>query len=289
MVPWLYLWWQLVRTIIEEICLIQRFHTFSLFISVFSLCVSFHFLSLLSLHVSASLSLSLYHAVLYPFFVLQDSRFLESRNMTVSVSCFTSRVEICCSKSKTLCTEQTLPSCRVSHCESFTTSSRVNVRSTSVNKQRLTAQDRRPWEDVMRPPVPVTLEWTWHCTCNRVLYWIRPSALSNQTFNFKNSTCVTVNLSLESPRLLCFPFSNCPVSLHRKSLREEPLAKMAARDCATGTWLVCSDWQDVQILTQDPSVCSCSPFSGVRWQHVWLGSLAFHVSNKPAGIWDFCG
>ncbi|KAI9528805.1 hypothetical protein NQZ68_017404 [Dissostichus eleginoides] len=43
------------------------------------------------------------------------------------------------------------------------------------------------------------------------------------------------------PGLLCFPFSNCPVPPDRKSLREEPLAKMAGRDSTTETslsWLL---------------------------------------------------
>lgn len=46
---------------------------------------------------------------------------------------------------------------------------------------------------------------------------------------------------------------------------------MAGQGCATGTSLVCSHSEDVQIQAQDVSVR--------RWQHVWPLTPAFHVTN----------
>lgn len=127
----------------------------------------------------------------------------------------------------------------------FIASSYGNGRYTTVNKHsrhvQLSSgpQTRRGCNEANCSNTP---KWTWHCLCNRVLYWISPSALCNQTFYFKNSTSLTVNLSLESFRLLCFLFCNCLVSLHHKSLKKEPLGRMAGRDFAQGhSWSISNE------------------------------------------------
>lgn len=106
----------------------------------------------------------------------------------------------------------------------------------------------------------------------------------------KKLLCKIINLPREGPRerLLCFPFSNCAVSLDRKSLREEPLVKMTVRDSAAGTLQVCprthvrTRREDVQILAPEP-VCT------QMTERLAVCSFAFHVGRRPAAIWDFCG
>lgn len=127
--------------------------------------------------------------------------------------------------------------------------------------------------------------WRWHVNEPDIVHVTESSTRSNhQHFVIRLSIlkkllCKIVNLSRESRGLLCFPFSNCPVSLDRKSPREEPLAKMTARDCATGTLQVCSRWEDVQILAPDP--CAC------RWQHVWLCKHGFSCQPLPGQYLGF--
>lgn len=98
---------------------------------------------------------------------------------------------------------------------------------------------------------------------------------------------------------MCFPFSNCPVSLDRKSLREEPLAKMTVRDSAAGTSQVCSHTyarthrEDVQIqapehmcaqMTERLAVCSlcfsCQPPAGRYLAFLWFEWFPFKLSEE---------
>lgn len=134
----------------------------------------------------------------------------------------------------------------------------------------------------------------------------------------KKLLCKIVNLPRRSPRerLLCFPFSNCPVSLDRKSLREEPLAKMTGRDSAAGTSQVCSRTyarthrEDVQIqpaesmckqMTECLVVCSlcfsCRPPAGRYLAFLWFEwfpfklseELNFRIMGRAKRHWDlFC-
>lgn len=130
------------------------------------------------------------------------------------------------------------PAGQIPHCDCFFVSSYVNVRNMTGNGQ---GENDSPstgpmnCEDVIRSQVRGHL--------NRI-YWTTPSAISNQTFNKSN-----VN-----------QFYSLIDSLDCKPPREVPMGKKAA----TGTSLVPSHRENVQIDTQDVNVCSCSQFAGVR-------------------------